>query len=142
MVKKYYEKQLCRWTFLVIIPIVLIPVLSSSAFTIPYALLELMLIFIFINFLYLTIEIDGKYLVFGFGIFKKKIKLKDIGSCRKATINPRDCLGVGVKLGIDKTFAYNTRFSGNGIKIKLKDKKKNYVISTNNAEKIYNLFKK
>jgi hypothetical protein len=41
--------------------------------------------------------------------------------------------GIGVRLGMDGTICYNSRF-GKGVRIKIRDKRKDYVLTSNNPQ--------
>jgi len=143
---KYEEKQLCKWDLLAPMVIVFI-IYVHIAFSQPYwishlffSILEVFFAVIFVNFLYLRIKIDGNYLVFGFGVIKNKILFEDIISCEETEIKFSNYLGYGIRLGRDCSIVYNIR-SGNGIKLKIKDKKREYIISTDNPDKICEILK-
>ncbi len=143
---KYEENQLCKWALLLPIIIAFI-IYAHIAFSQPYwishlffPILEVSFTIIFVNFLYLKIKINGKCLVFGFGVIRNKIPLDKIISCEGTEIKFSNYLGYGIRLGGDGSIAYNTR-SGKGIRLKIKGKKREYVISTNNADKICEILK-
>jgi len=96
-------------------------------------LLGLLFIFIFVNFRSLEIRIQGRFLEFGFGIFKKKFLLTDISSCEETKVAFSEYLGIGIRRGLDGTICYNTCF-GKGVRIKVKSKKKDYVLTSNNPQ--------
>ncbi len=138
---RYKEKQLCKWAFLFQMIIVFI-IYAHITFSSPYwvsrlflPILEVFFTIFFVNFLYLRIKIDCKYLVFGFGVIRNKIFLDDIISCEETEIKFSNYLGYGIRLGRDGSIAYNIR-SGKGIRLKIKGKKREYVVSTDNAGKI------
>ena len=91
------------------------------------------LIFMFANFWRLEIKVQGRFLEFGFGIFKKKIPLSDIVSCEESEVSFGRYWGIGIRLGMDGTICYNTRF-GKGVRIKIKDKRKDYVLTSDNPQ--------
>ena len=143
---RYEEKQLCKWALLFLIIIVFI-IYAHITFSNPYwvshlffPILEVFFTIIFVNFLYLRIKIDGKYLVFGFGMIRNKILLDKIISCEETEIKFSNHLGYGIRLGRDGSIAYIIR-SGKGIRLKIKGKKREYVVSTDNADKICEILK-
>ena len=92
-------------------------------------------LFIFLNFFTLSIIITKDYFKFGFGLFSVTTPIKNIESCKVTDIKFRTYLGAGIRFGFDGTIAYNTGF-GKGIKVKLKNRKHEYVISTKHAQKL------
>lgn len=140
----YSEKQNIVWWvkfvfILALIGIILGLVLSprdpnTPFWTTPFLILiGLVLIFMFANFRRLEIKVQGRFLEFGFGIFRKKIPLSDIVSCEESQISFGRYWGIGVRVGTDGTICYNTRF-GKGVRIKIKDKRKNYVLTSDNPQ--------
>ncbi len=89
----------------------------------------LLLIFMYVNFRSLEIRVQGRFLEFGFGIFKKRFLLADIISCEKTEITFIKYSGIGIRRGLDGTICYNTRF-GKGVRIKTKGKV--YALTSNN----------
>lgn len=90
-------------------------------------------IFMFSNFRSLRIKVQGRLLEFGFGIFKKRIPLTDIVSCEETQVSFLRYWGIGIRLGMDGTICYNTRF-GKGVRIKIKGKRKDYVLTSDNPQ--------
>ncbi|HVP37141.1 MAG TPA: hypothetical protein VMT04_09125, partial [Terriglobales bacterium] len=103
-------------------------------------LVGLALIFMYANFRRLEIKIQGRFLEFGFGIFKKKIPLSNIVSCEESQVSFGRYWGIGIRLGMDGTICYNSRF-GNGVRIKIKDKSKDYVLTSNNPQALCHALK-
>lgn len=140
----YVEKQNMIWWvkfifILAMIGIVLGLILSPKDPTAPFwvtpflILIGLVLIFMYANFRNLDIKVQGRFLLFGFGIFKKKIPLSDIISCEESQVSFSRYWGIGIRLGMDGTICYNTRF-GKGVRIKIKDKRKDYVLTSDNPQ--------
>ncbi|MFQ6119789.1 MAG: hypothetical protein ACE5KE_07870 [Methanosarcinales archaeon] len=112
---------------------------KSPFWLIPFLIvLEIFLIFIFLNFNKLVIRVHDVFLEFGFGIFKKKFRLMDIISCEPVELKFSNYLGIGIRFGLDGTIAYNTRF-GKGIKIRVKNKKRGYVLTTDNPYRVWSV---
>lgn len=97
------------------------------------ALIGIILVFMFMNFRSLEIKIDGRFLEFGFGFFRKRIPLADIVSCEESPVSFTRYWGIGIRLGMDGTICYNSRF-GKGVRIKVKDKRKDYVLTSNDPQ--------
>ena len=140
----YTEKQGMVWWvkfvfILAMIGIILGLILSPKDPNTPFwvtpflILIGLVLLFMFANFRSLKIRVQGRFLEFGFGIFKKKISLSDIVSCEESQVSFVRYWGIGIRLGMDGTICYNTRF-GKGVRIKIKDKRKDYVLTSDNPQ--------
>lgn len=138
----YSEKQSIVWwvrvvfvvaMFGIILGLILSPRDPNTPFWVtPFLILiGLALIFFFYNFWSLQIKVQGRLLEFGFGIFKKRIQLSDIVSCEETQVSFGRYWGIGIRLGMDGTICYNTRF-GKGVRIKIKDKRKDYVLTSDN----------
>ena len=93
----------------------------------------LLIIFMYVNFHSLEIKVQGRFLEFGFGIFKKGFLLSEIASCEETRITFSRYGGIGIRWGSDGTVCYNTRF-GKGVRIKIIGKKKEYVLTSNNPQ--------
>ncbi len=96
-------------------------------------LIGLALVFMFANFRSLEIKVQGRFLEFGFGIFRKKIPLSDIVSCEETQVSFVRCSGIGIRLGMDGTICYNSRF-GKGVRIKIRNKRRDYVLTSDNPQ--------
>jgi len=93
--------------------------------------------FILINFFYMRLKITKEQLLVSYGIFKLRIERKDIALCEPVTFSWKTYLGWGIsRPGFDGTFAWTTRGNKG---IRLETKKRIYVVSTNNADKICKL---
>jgi len=140
----YSEKQNIVWwvkfAFVVamigiILGLILSPRDPKSPFWVtPFLVLAgLAFIFMFSNFRSLQIKVQGRLLEFGFGIFKKRIQISDILSCEETQVSFGRYWGIGIRLGMDGTICYNTRF-GKGVRIKIKGKRKDYVLTSDNPQ--------
>jgi len=99
------------------------------------------LLFLFWNYRGIQIKVTEKELQVRYGVFNnKRIPLKDIVSCEPVKISFRKYGGVGIRYGIDGSWAYATSL-GDAVKINLR-KGKPFVFSSNNPEKICNIIKK
>jgi hypothetical protein len=105
-----------------------------------YLLLFAILILLMLNFYKLKITITNEYFDFRFGLIGNKIRIKDIQQCEVVDITFKNYLGAGIRYGFDGTLAYNTRF-GKAVRLKVKDRKRDYVITTNEPERICRLLK-
>jgi hypothetical protein len=72
----------------------------------------------FWSFSKLTIKITSEYLQIGFGVFKRKILIKDINNVKVEDYNKSIYLGYGIRLGRDKSIGFIAR-AGRGIKLKV-----------------------
>lgn len=89
--------------------------------------------FVLINFFYLRLRITERELTVSYGIFRLRIPVNEIKSCEPATFSWKTYLGWGIRLGLDGTFAWTSR-GRRGIRVRTKHRQ--YVISTENADKI------
>jgi len=96
------------------------------------------LLLMFRNYRGLEIRVSDKMLQVNYGIFNhKKIPLENIVSCELAKASFRRYGGVGVRLGIDGSWAYTTSF-GDAVKI-IQRKGRPFVFSSNNSKQICNI---
>ena len=92
------------------------------------------ILFVFWNYRGLRIEISGEKLTVVYGLFNKQsFLLKEIISCQTTRSLGR-CLGIGVRYGIDGSFAYTTSF-GPAVEVVPKAGR-TFVFSSNNPDKI------
>ncbi len=103
----------------------------SSAYVI-FGVIAIILLAFLINFWRLVFIITETRVTFGFGRIKKSFKRDDIISCEPYVLKFSNYLGYGIRLGMDKTVAYNTR-NGDGIKLVVQGAKRPYVVSVNNS---------
>lgn len=141
----YSEKQNLVWWVrylfvLILLGIILGLVLSPQDPETPFwvtpflILVGVSFIFIYINFRSLEIKVQGRTLEFGFGIFRKKILLTDVVSCEECSISLWKYGGIGIRVNLlDGSVCYNTRF-GKGVRIKIKNKKRDYVLTSDNPQ--------
>lgn len=80
------------------------------------------------NFWRLSFLVTTEEVVFGFGLFKKRFRLSEIRGCEPYTLTFENYLGYGIRMGRDRTIAYNTR-NGPGIKLDVEGRKRPYVVS-------------
>lgn len=103
---------------------------------------ELFLVVIWWNFRNLNILVTDKYLEFGFGIFSKRFLRKDIVSCKPFDIRFGQYFGIGIRFGLlNNTILYNTRF-GKAVRIKIRNHKRDFVITSDNPRKLCSALKK
>ncbi len=98
-------------------------------------------LFIFLmywNYRGLKITLTSNQLELAYGIFNhKRIPIKKITSCDKTKANFRTYGGVGIRFGVDGSWAYNTDF-GEAVKLTFQSGRP-FVFSTKNSEQICNL---
>lgn len=99
------------------------------------AVIDLLL---FWSFSQLSIKVTTEYLQLGFGIFKKKIQLKDIEDCWVEEYKKSIYMGYGIRFGKDKSVGYIAR-GGRGIRLKMKPR--DYFFSTDSPEQLVALLK-
>ena len=142
--KSYYEKQFCWWVLIVIafiVLVVLVPKDNTPYWVLNYffPIFTVFFLFVFVNFFYLTIRIEDKFLDFGFGIFRQRIRILDVASCKPHKVRFGQYLGYGIRFGFDNSVAYTIR-NGSSIRVELKNKKI-FVINTKNPEQICAILK-
>jgi len=90
------------------------------------------------NFRGLKITLTNNQLEVAYGIFNhKRINLNNITSCDITKAHFRTYGGVGIRFGLDGSWAYNTDF-GEVVKLTFQSGRP-FVFSTRNPQKIYNL---
>jgi len=102
---------------------------------------SLFILLIYWNFRGLNITLTKNQLEVVYGIFNhKRIPLQKISKCEITKANFRTYGGIGIRLGLDGSWAYNTDF-GEAVKL-LFEKGRPFVFSTRNPQKICNLINK
>lgn len=90
---------------------------------------------VFLNFRGIKIQLSSETLTVNFGFFNhKSIRLDEIVSCRLVKASFSRFGGVGVRYGIDGSWAYTTSF-GNAVEI-VPEKGRTFVFSSNTPQKI------
>ncbi len=102
---------------------------------------SLLIFLIYWNYRGLKITLTKNQLDVEYGIFNhKKIPIKKITRCEITKANFRIYWGVGIRLGTDGSWAYNTDF-GEAVKLTFQDGRP-FVFSTRNPQEICNLINK
>jgi hypothetical protein len=128
---------------LLIICILLMTIVVGVAIQHPFLIVVLasplaFVLFVFWNYQDIRIKVTTKNLLINYGIFNRKsIPLEDIISCETIKASFGRYGGIGVRYGIDGSWAYTTSF-GNAVKIILR-RGRAFVFSSNNPEKICNI---
>ena len=90
---------------------------------------------LFLNFRGIKIQLSSEELIVDYGLFNhKEIRMDGITRCSPVKASFRRFGGVGVRYGLDGSWAYTTSF-GNAVEIVPK-KGRTFVFSSNNPEKI------
>lgn len=99
------------------------------------------ILILFLNFRGIKIQVSSEELMVDYGLFNhKSIKISDIVSCNLVKASLRRFGGVGVRYGLDGSWAYTTSF-GNAVEIVPK-KGRTFVFSSNNPEEICQIINK
>ena len=106
-----------------------------------FGCVSLFILLLYWNFRGLNITLTKNQLEVVYGIFNhKRIPLQKISKCEITKANFRTYGGIGIRLGLDGSWAYNTDF-GEAVKL-LFEKGRPFVFSTRNPQKICNLINK
>ena len=87
----------------------------------------------------LTITVGPEELVFGFGRFRKRVRLRDLRDCRVVTYRWQDYGGYGIRRGRDGTVAYNVPGDrGKAVRLTVGEgpKTRVYLLSTQDPERL------
>ncbi len=99
---------------------------------------SLLIFLMYWNYRGLKITLTSNQLEVAYGIFNhKRIPIKKITSCDKTKANFRTYGGVGIRFGVDGSWAYNIDF-GEAVKLTFQSGRP-FVFSTKDPEKICNL---
>ena len=135
-------KALVGFFSLLMMCILLITIVVGVAIQHPFLIVVLasplaFVLFVFWNYRGIRIKVTTENLPINYGIFNRKsIPLDDIVSCEPTKASFRRYGGIGVRYGIDGSWAYTTSF-GNAVKIILR-RGRPFVFSSNHPEKICN----
>jgi len=121
---------------LLILAVFLHPLSTEGLVGFGVSLLTLLFILVLsLNFRGIKIQLSSEGLTVDYGFFNhKSIRMDDIVSCNLVKASFRRFGGVGVRYGLDGSWAYTTSF-GNAVEIVPK-KGRTFVFSSNNSEKI------
>lgn len=99
------------------------------------------LLLLFWNYRGIWIELDTETLRVHYGIFnRKRISMKNIVSCTPARASFIRYGGVGVRYGLDGSWAYTTSF-GDAVRVSLR-RGRPFVFSTNHPEEICSIIRR
>lgn len=131
------------FAMLIIIPLLAMLDANISDFKVMQfiSLPEIFLIFIWVNFIELKIVVTDEFIQFGFGLFRKKIPLNKIVSCKPYEVKFGQYFGIGIRFGFNKTILFNMRF-GKAVRIKVRGSRRDYVVTTDNQKKFCAALKK
>ncbi|KKL93861.1 hypothetical protein LCGC14_1870460 [marine sediment metagenome] len=100
--------------------------------------ISLFIFLVYWNYRGLQITLTNNQLEVAYGIFNhKRFPLNKITSCNITKANFRTYGGIGIRFGVDGSWAYNTDF-GEAIKLTFQNGRP-FVFSTKNPQKICNL---
>lgn len=135
-----FVKALVASVSLVILCVLSITIITGAAFQNPFwvviaGVAIAFLLLLFWNYRGIRIQLSKEELQVNYGVINRKsIPLVDIVSCETVKASFWRYGGVGVRLGIDGSWAYTTSF-GDAVRITRK-KGRPFVFSSNNPQKI------
>ena len=94
---------------------------------------------LFWSFAELKVKLTFDTLEFGFGVFRKKMSLKEIQNCSVEDFDIKRYSGYGIRLGRDKSIGYIAR-GGRGVRLKTLNR--DYFISSDSPEQLGNELRK
>ncbi|UCB60910.1 MAG: hypothetical protein JSW72_02305 [Candidatus Bathyarchaeota archaeon] len=121
---------------LLILAVFLYPLSTEGLLGFGVSISTLMFILVLcLNFKGIRIQLSSEELTVDYGLFNHKhIRMNDIVSCNLVKASFRRFGGVGVRYGLDGSWAYTTSF-GNAVEVVPK-KGRTFVFSSNNPKKI------
>ena len=124
---------------LLMLAIFLRPMKTEAVIGFGVSIITLMFILIlFLNFRGIKIKVSSERLTVDYGLFNhKSIRLDEIVTCKMVKASFRRFGGVGVRYGLDGSWAYTTSF-GNAVEI-IPKKGRTFVFSSNNPQEICQL---
>ncbi len=137
-----FVKAVILFAFLLILSLgIIITAFTPERLAFVGIILGAVSLFIFLmywNFRGLKITLTNNQLEVAYGIFNhKRIPLNNITSCDITKAHFRTYLGVGIRFGVDGSWAYNTDF-GEAVKLTFQSGRP-FVFSTRNPQEICNL---
>jgi hypothetical protein len=138
-----FVKTMVTFVIIVVLCVLSITIITGVAFQYPFwiivsASVTLFLLLLFWNYRGIEIQLNNKDLLVSYGVFNQKsIRLEDIVSCEPIKASFGRYGGVGVRYGIDGSWAYTTSF-GNAVKITPR-RGRPFAFSSNNPQKICNI---
>jgi membrane protein YdbS with pleckstrin-like domain len=121
---------------LLILAVFLHPLGTAGLVGVGAAILTLLFILLLcLNFRGIRIQLSSERLAVDYGFFNhKRIRMEDIVSCNLVQASFRRFGGIGVRYGLDGSWAYTTSF-GNAVEIVPK-RGRTFVFSSNNPEQV------
>ena len=138
-----FAKTIVTFIIILVLCVLSITIITGTAFQNPFwiilpASVTLFLLLLFWNYRGIKIQLNNKDLSVSYGFFNhKSVRLEDIVSCEPIKASFERYGGVGVRYGIDGSWAYTTSF-GNAVKI-IPRKGRPFAFSSNNPQKICNI---
>jgi hypothetical protein len=121
---------------LLILGVVLYPLTTDGLVGVGVSVATLIaILLLYLNFRGITIQLSSEGLNVSYGLLNHKhITLDNIKSCKVGTASFRRFGGIGVRYGLDGSWAYTTSF-GNAVEI-VPQKGRTFVFSSNHPEQI------
>lgn len=108
---------------------------GKAGLAIPCVILSALFIVAYALFGKLDFEISESDISFGFAAVKKRFPRAALRSCEPCQLTFSNYMGIGVRVGLDGTMAYNTRL-GRGVKMVFEGARRPYVVSVDDPERI------
>ena len=147
MSARYEDSQLlASWVIALLAIVMLVPIIAfiayppkieATSYIVGFTLV--LLAFIFVNFYKLKVKVTGMYFIGSFGIVKKRIRIKNIKSCKAIKLGFKDFIGYGIRIG----WGWRIGFIARKHKaVEIKTKKATWVFSCNDPEAVCKAIKK
>ncbi len=139
-----FVKTVILFAFLLIISLgIIIPIISPEELWfvgIIFGVVSLLIFLFYWNYRGLKIDLTSNQLKVSYGIFNhKRIPLTKLTGCDITKAHFKTYGGVGIRLGLDGSWAYNTDF-GEAVKLNFQSGRP-FLFSTRNPQKICNLIR-
>lgn len=105
---------------------------KGSGYIYFFGIVGVLLLVVLAAFWKLVFIITETQVIFGFILFRKRFERAKITSCEPYELKFSNYYGYGIRIGRDRTIAYNTR-NGTGVKLTIEGVERQYVVSVRNS---------